>query len=78
MDFVFSLAYFILAVNAAIVFAVVVFYLVIGRHQKIPVDFEEYLSSLNRNAKICDPYILVDGKWVKSDQCIQNPPPTGI
>jgi hypothetical protein len=67
MDFTLRLVFCILAVNAAIVFMALVFYLTVGRRKRITVDFEEYLSSLPRDARICDPYILVDGKWVKSN-----------
>jgi hypothetical protein len=68
MDFTLRFAFYLLVGNAVIVFMGFIFYLVIGRRKKITVDFEEYLASLPRNARICDPYILVDGKWVKSDQ----------
>jgi hypothetical protein len=77
MDVTLKLVYYILSFNAIIVFLVVLFYLLIGRRQRITVDFEEYLASLPRDAKIDDPYILLDGKWVKSNQApqINSPSP---
>ena len=62
MELVLKLLYYLLAFNAV---------LLIGRRRKIKVDFEEYLASLPRDTRIRDPYVLVDGKWVKSDP---NPP----
>lgn len=71
MELVLKLLYYLLAFNAVLVFMALVFYLLIGRRRKIKVDFEEYLASLPRDTRIRDPYVLVDGKWVKSDP---NPP----
>jgi len=75
MDVTLKLVYYILGFNAIIVFMVVFFYLLIGRRQRISVDFEEYLASLPRDARICDPYVLVDGKWITSNQGNQNNSP---
>lgn len=71
MELALKLLYFLLGFNAVLVFVALAFYLLVGRHQKTQVDFEEYLASLPRDTRIRDPYVLVDGKWVKSDP---NPP----
>ncbi len=68
MELTLKLVYYLLGLNAVIVFMALSFYLLIGRRQKIKVDFEEYLASLPRGTIFRDPYVLVDGKWVKSDQ----------
>jgi hypothetical protein len=75
MDFILRLIYLVLAFNAVIVLIMVFYYVKVGRHQKITVDFEGYIASLPKNASICDPYIFVDGKWVKTDKACQNPSP---
>lgn len=67
-----TLVYYLLGFNAVIVVMALSFYLLIGRRQKIKVDFEEYLASLPRDTIIRDPYVLVDGKWVKSNQWPSN------
>jgi hypothetical protein len=75
MDFILRLIYLVLAFNALIVLIMVFYYLKVGRHQKITVDFEGYIASLPKNAPICDPYIFVDGKWVKTNEASQTPSP---
>jgi len=75
MELTLKLVYYLLGFNAVIVVMALSFYLLIGRRQKIKVDFEEYLASLPRDTVIRDPYILVDGKWVKSNQCPPNNSP---
>lgn len=75
MEVTLSVVYYILGFNGVIVFMGFFFYILIGRHQRITVDFEEYLASLPRDTRICDPYILADGKWVKSNQGTQNNSP---
>ena len=72
MDFILRLIYLVLAFNAVIVLIMLFYYLKVGRHQKITVDFEGYIASLPKNASICDPYIFVDGKWVKTDEANQS------
>jgi hypothetical protein len=75
VDTFLKVVYSILVFDAIIVAIILVHYLTIGRHQKIPVDFEEYLQDLPRNTVILDPYILVDGKWVNRNKPPPNPLP---
>jgi hypothetical protein len=77
MELMLKLLYYLLGFNAVLVFMAVVFYLLIGRRQKIKVDFEEYLASLPRDTRIRDPYVLVDGKWVQSDPNLPDNSPNG-
>jgi hypothetical protein len=74
MELTLKLVYYLLGFNAVIVVMALSFYLLIGRRQKIRVDFEEYLASLPRDTVIRDPYVLVDGKWVPSNPCPPNSP----
>jgi len=73
MDTILKIANFILVLNAIAVLFIFLHYLIIGHRQKIPVDFEEYLQSLPRDAVFLDPHILVDGKWVKTNQASPKP-----
>lgn len=77
MEFTLQLVFYLLAFNAVIIFLACLWYLKSARHKKVAVDFEEYVASLPRNATICDPYIFVDGKWVKTNKSSQNTSPTG-
>jgi len=74
MDFILRLIYLVLAFNAVIVLIIIFYYLKVARHQKITVDFEGYIASLPKDAKICDPYIFVEGQWVKTNKTNQNSP----
>jgi hypothetical protein len=76
MELTLQLFFYVLAFNAVIILLAFLWYLKTARHQKIAVDFEEYIASLPRNAKICDPYIFVDGKWVKTNKSSQNTSPS--
>jgi len=72
MDITVRLILFVLAFNMIVIFLSFLWYLKTARHKKIPVDFEEYIAGLPRNAVIRDPYIFVDGKWVKTENPSQN------
>jgi hypothetical protein len=77
MELMLKLLYYLLGFNAVLVFMAAVFYLLIGRRQKIKVDFEEYLASLPRDTRIRDPYVLVDGQWVQSGPNLPDNSPNG-
>ena len=73
MDTILKIVYFILVLDAIVVLFIFFHYLIIGHRQKFPVDFEEYLQDLPREAVFLDPHILVDGKWVKTNQASPKP-----
>jgi hypothetical protein len=73
MDTILSIGLYVLAFYAVLLVAGLLWYLKIGRHREIKVDFEELVSSLFRNGTVRDPHILRHGKWVKTDKASQNP-----
>ena len=72
MDFILQLAFYVLAFNAVLILLIFLWYFSIGRHKEDAVDFEEYVASLFSIGKIRDPWILVDGIWVKTDKASLN------
>jgi hypothetical protein len=75
MDTILRIGVYILVFYAVLLVVGLLWYLMIGRHRKIKVDFEEFVSSLFSHGTICDPYILRNGKWVKTNKASQNPSP---
>ena len=75
MDTILSIGLYVLAFYAVLLVAGLLWYLKIGRHREIKVNFEEIVSSLFRNGKVRDPHILRNGKWVKTDKTSQDHSP---
>jgi hypothetical protein len=68
MDFTLRVVFCVLALNAFLVcWAFFLRFKIWLRSQK-GFDVKEFLASLPRDFKIVDPWILVDGKWVKTSK----------
>lgn len=71
MDFTLRVVFCVLALNAFLVcWAVFLRFKIWLRSQK-GFDVKEFLASLPRDFKIVDPWILVDGQWVKTSKSSQ-------
>lgn len=55
--------------NVALIGMVAVFYFRGRRDAKVPTDLEEFCADLPRDARLPDPVVLVNGRWVR-----QSPP----
>jgi hypothetical protein len=66
MDILWHIAIYILGVNAVTLAIILFWYFIIGCHQESIVYFEEFVSYLFNTGEVADPYILRDGKWVKT------------
>lgn len=63
------LAGIIVFFNVVLIGTVAVFYFRNRRNAKVPMDLEEFCADLPRDARLPDPCVLVDGRWVR-----QGPP----
>lgn len=51
--------------NVVLIGVVAVFYFRSRRNAKVPMDLEEFCADLPRDARLPDPCVLVDGRWVR-------------
>jgi len=51
--------------NVVLIGMVVVFYFRNRRHEKVILDLEEFCATLPRDARLPDPCVLVNGRWVR-------------
>jgi hypothetical protein len=65
MDSILRLAVYVLALNAFWVLLAVFLRFKIWLHAQKEFDIKQFLASLPRGTKVVDPWILVDGKWIK-------------
>ena len=65
MDFLQLLLMVMFVFNALVIVLLIAVYLKNGRHRIIQFDLEEYCAGLSRDYAIHDPYVIVDGKWVR-------------
>jgi hypothetical protein len=71
MDFALRVVFCVLALNALLVcWAVFLRFKIWLRSQK-GFDVKEFLVSLPRGTRVVDPWVLIDGKWVKTSKASQ-------
>jgi hypothetical protein len=51
--------------NLILVGMVALFYFRNRRHEKMTMDLEEFCADLPRDARLPDPCVLVNGRWVR-------------
>jgi hypothetical protein len=51
--------------NVVLIGRVALFHFKTRRHEKVTIDLEEFCAGLPRDARLPDPCILVNGKWVR-------------
>lgn len=51
--------------NVVLIGMVAVLYFRNRRHEKVTLDLEEFCADLPRDARLPDPCVLVDGRWVR-------------
>ena len=75
MDLTIRIAVYVLALNAFLVIWVVYLRFKIWLRAQKGFDVIEFLASLPRDFKVVDPWILLNGKWVKTAKASYNPSP---
>jgi hypothetical protein len=51
--------------NLLLIGMVALFYFRNRRHEKVTMDLEEFCADLPRDARLPDPCVLVNGRWVR-------------
>ena len=75
MEFILRVSVYVLALNAFLVcWAVFLRFKIWLRSQK-GFDVKELLASLPRDTRVVDPWILINGKWIKPTRDSYNPSP---
>jgi hypothetical protein len=64
------LAGIIVFFNIVLIGMVALFYFRNRRYEKVTLDLEEFCADLPRDARLPDPCVLVNGKWIRP-----GPPP---
>jgi len=54
--------------NVVLIGLVALFFFKNRRHEKVTTDLEEFCADLPRDARLPDPCILVNGKWIRQGQ----------
>jgi len=73
MDMIIKIVFSVLAFNAFLVcWAVFLRFTIWLRSQK-GFDVKEFLASLPRGTSVVDPWILKDGKWLKTSKASYHP-----
>jgi hypothetical protein len=75
MDLTLRLVGYVLALNAFLVFWAIFLRSKIWLRSQKRFDIKEFLAGLPRGTKLVDPWILVDGKWVKTSKASYHPSP---
>lgn len=75
MDIFLKIVLGVLAFNAFLVFWAVYLSFKIWLRSQKGFDVKQFLANLPRGTSVVDPWILIDGKWVKTSKASYNPSP---